>query len=457
MTARIPLNHPCIYKHHLEKNTGNHHKKDSNFHAIVWRPIGGVTDEQVQVLYNQFSKDLLGKGQPRIAHRGTFSIEGEGRERHVHIALILIGRAETWVTSKRYKALLGDQTLLDGCCIDGVKIPKKVALLCCQPACNKMQNYKQTTWLAYPVKEAAKNPDFMPTDYDNGTTRRMGYVFDGLDGVELRDAKTRFETALRTFWKSKCVSTKIIYFNKSMDKLANEFYPIHCPDLPWCPENRAEVLARMYLHQGRFLKYEFASNFFKEKYIIERFTLHQDDEDYHAIVVGAIQDTFDIVENGGRKKSQSRKRQLSNDELKAQEIQFIDRRIAYHEAERQRFWIARCQDEKNYRPRVKSKSEPWRKCGHPLLKDDEKTAIMNHHKDMIELSKKFKEGCLALDNKKVIENVYDPDIKKWSDKLMKNEDEYTKEHHTYLVERKKKRMMELSDVVLEPALKRRRM
>ena len=151
------------------------------------------------------------------------------------------------------------------------------------------------------------NPDFMPTDYDNGTTRRMGYVFDGLDGVELRDATTRFETALRTFWKSKCVSTKIIYFNKSMDKLANEFYPIHCPDLPWCPENRAEVLARMYIHQGRFLKYEFASTFFKEKYIIERFTLHQHDEDYHAIVVGAIQDTFDIVENGGRKKSKPRR------------------------------------------------------------------------------------------------------------------------------------------------------
>ena len=300
--SRLPLSHPCIYKHHPEKNTGNHKKADSNYHAVVWRPIGGVTDEQIQLLYNQFRKDL-GQGQPRIAHRGTFSVEGEGRERHVHIALILISRAETWVTSNRYKALLGDQTLLDGCSVDGVKIPKKVALLCCQPECNKMPNYKQTTWLAYPAKEAAMNPDFMPTDYDNGTTRRMGYVFDGLDGVELRDARTRFETALRTFWKSKCVSTKIIYFNKSMDKLANEFYPIHCPDLSWCPENRAEVLARMYLHQGRFLKYEFASNFFKEKYIIERFTLHQHDEDYHAIVVGAIQDTFDIVENGGRKKS----------------------------------------------------------------------------------------------------------------------------------------------------------
>jgi hypothetical protein len=451
MTTRIPLNHPIIYKHHPEKNTNNHKKADSNFHAVVWRPIGGVTDEQVQVLYNQFLKDL-GKGKLRIAHRGTFSIEGEGRERHVHIALILLGRAETWVTSKRYKALLGDQTLLDGCCIDGVKIPKKVALLCCQPACNKMPNYKQTTWLAYPAKEAAKNPDFVPADYDNGATRRMGYVFDGLDGVELRDARTRFETALRTFWKSKCVSTKVIYFNKSMDQLANEFYPIHCPDLPWCPENKAEVLARMYLHQGRFLKYEFASNFFKEKYIIERFTLHQHDDGYHAMVVGAIQDTFDIVQNGGRKKSQSRKRPLPNDELKAQEIQFIDRRIAYHEAERQRFWTAHCHKE--------SKPELWRKCGHPLLSDNEKEAIMNHHEDMIEISKKFKEGYLALGNKKVIENVYDPDIKKVADKLI---DAYGErrddcEHrHKYLVEEKKKRMIALSDVVLEPASKRRRM
>jgi len=204
------------------------------------------------------------------------------------------------------------------------------------------------------------------------------------------------------------------------------------------------------------LKYEFASNFFKEKYIIERFTLHQDDENYHAMVVGAIQDTFDIVQNGGRKKSKQRKRPLPNDELKAQEIQFIDRRIAYHEAERQRFWIARRQDSM-----CKSKSELWRKCGHPLLSDDEKEAIMNHHKDMIEISKKFKEGYLALGNKKVIENVYDPDIKKWADKLIgmphgERRDDAT-DHHENLVDRKKKRMMALSDVVLEPASKRRRM
>ena len=302
---RIPLNHPCLYKHHLEKSTGNHKKADSNYHAVVWRPIGGVTDEQIKLLYNQFRKDL-GDRQPRIAHRGTFSIEGKGAARHVHIALILIGRAETWVTSSRYKAVLGDKALLDGCSVNGNKIPKKVALLCCQPECNKMPNYKQTTWLAYPVKEAAMNPNFTPADYDNGSTRRMGFVFDGIDGVELKDARTRFETALKTAWHSKLVSTNYIYHNKSMDTLANEFFPIHCPDMPWCKANRAEVLAKMYLHEGRFLKYEFAANFFKEKYIGEKLFHHCDDEDFYDQVVDAIKRTFDIIENGGKKPKRGR-------------------------------------------------------------------------------------------------------------------------------------------------------
>ena len=169
-----------------------------------------------------------------------------------------------------------------------------------------MPNYKQTTWLAYPAKEAAMNPDFTSADYDNGSTRRMGFVFDGIDGVELKDARTRFETALKTAWHSKLVSTNYIYHNKSMDTLANEFFPIHCPDMPWCKANRAEVLAKMYLHEGRFLKYEFAANFFKEKYIGEKLFHHCDDEDFYDQVVDAIKRTFDIIENGGKKPKRGR-------------------------------------------------------------------------------------------------------------------------------------------------------
>ena len=60
--------------------------------------MGGVTNEQIQLLYQQFRKDL-GEGQPRIAERGSFSIEGEDMDRHVHIALILPCRKETTVTA----------------------------------------------------------------------------------------------------------------------------------------------------------------------------------------------------------------------------------------------------------------------------------------------------------------------------------------------------------------------
>ena len=86
---------------------------------------------------------------------------------------------------------------------------------------------------------------------------------------------------------------------------------------------------------------------------------------------------------------------------------------------------------------------------------------MNHHKDMIEISKKFKEGYLALGNKKVIENVYDPDIKKVADKLIGVPDGERKDDlvswHNQVLREKRERMMALSDVVLEPASKRRRM
>jgi hypothetical protein len=292
MSDRMALEHRCIYKDRISNNSVG--KADSNFHAIIWRPVGGVTDEQIQLLYQQFRKDL-GDGQPKIAERGTFSIEGTGTDKHVHIALILTQRAETTVTSTRYKALLGKPLLAKACCTaDGVKI-KNHALVCCQPPTNKMEHYKQTTWLAYPMKEAAKNPDFVAKDYDNGNTRRLAFVFDGLSGNALKQAQKHFEVSIRTFWKNKLVKTNYIYFN-NMTKLAKEFYPIHCPELPWCPTNRAEILARMYLHKGRYLRYEFAANFFKEKYITDKFTLHADDDDFHDQVVAAIQRTFDIVD-----------------------------------------------------------------------------------------------------------------------------------------------------------------
>ena len=317
MSSRIPLDHPCIFKDRLLESTGGPNKADSNYHAVVWRPIGGVTEEQIEMLHNQFFKDLGVVGNSRIAERGMFTIESSGRERHVHIALILTDRAETIQTSSRYKEILGEVALLKGCEINGVKIKKHVALKCVQPPTDKMKNYTQTSWLAYTAKEAALNPDFTLEDCNNGTTRRMKFVFDELKGNALIAAQTRFVTAVKTFWHKKLVKKKIIYFTEqSMNKLANEFYPIHCPELPWCPMNRAAVLTKMYLHKGRNLSYDFAANFFKEKYIKERFALHCHESNFPDQVQKAIQDTFDIVEDGTKLTGTKRKRekQAASDE-----------------------------------------------------------------------------------------------------------------------------------------------
>ena len=63
MSGRIPLDYKCIYKDRISGNTVG--KADSNFHAVIWRPVGGVTNEQIQLLYQQFRKDL-GEGHQEL-------------------------------------------------------------------------------------------------------------------------------------------------------------------------------------------------------------------------------------------------------------------------------------------------------------------------------------------------------------------------------------------------------
>ena len=89
VTRRIPLDYPCIFLPRNLGSTGGPNKADSNYHAVVWRPLAGVTEEQIEMLHNQFLKDLGVEGNYRIAERGMFTVEGSQRERHVHIALIL--------------------------------------------------------------------------------------------------------------------------------------------------------------------------------------------------------------------------------------------------------------------------------------------------------------------------------------------------------------------------------
>ena len=115
MSTRIPLSARCHYQDHL-KADGSVNYADSNYHGIIYRPLGGVSDDQIKALYNQFALDTGVSridGKPlsnkdavanRVADRGSFSVEGEDDTRHVHIALILRCKAKSCVTRERYEA-----------------------------------------------------------------------------------------------------------------------------------------------------------------------------------------------------------------------------------------------------------------------------------------------------------------------------------------------------------------
>ena len=90
--TRIPLTQRCIYQPQLLQNN-KVYGACSNFHSVTYRPPGGISDHAIEVLREQFKRDT--QGPNAIAARGTFAVEGEGVDRHVHITLVLNNRDRT--------------------------------------------------------------------------------------------------------------------------------------------------------------------------------------------------------------------------------------------------------------------------------------------------------------------------------------------------------------------------
>ena len=107
--TRIPLKQRCIYQPQLTKDD-KVSLACSNFHSVTYRPPGGISDHAIEVLREQFKQDT--QGPNAIAARGTFAVEGEDDDRHVHIALVLNNHARTTPTSKRYKSSSSVQHLM---------------------------------------------------------------------------------------------------------------------------------------------------------------------------------------------------------------------------------------------------------------------------------------------------------------------------------------------------------
>ena len=286
--TRIPLTQRCIYQPQLLQNN-KVYGACSNFHSVTYRPPGGISDHAIEVLREQFKQDT--QGPNAIAARGTFAVEGEEDDRHGHITLVLNNRDRTTHTSRRYKAALGAE--LDDA--------NKNALKCIQPPTNKMENYTQLCWLAYPCKMLAAGPDGRPVtpniDVESGGAVIAIGLFDGLTGEALDNAKRIFSNEIKIAYSNKLqrMQTKHITTG-NMHKLAKHFIATYRPNLVWAPEHRAEVIATMVQFEGSGAEYELSKGFLKERYALDRLNMHKEDDDYHDQLVAAISRTFDIID-----------------------------------------------------------------------------------------------------------------------------------------------------------------
>lgn len=289
----------CTFKKHL-KADGSVNYAESNFHAITLRPLHGVTNYKIKAMFNQYKLDLIGvAGGAPLAFAGSFGVEGQGENRHVHVALILRHRAKTTITRKRYVSAFNEGTLDMSVNKAGVQVCKE--LVVCQPECNKMKNYSAMAWLSYPVKNAGAGrqsvEEFTESDFNtrNGP-RQVHGLFQGLPDDERATTVSQFKHKILNSIKAKKTSSVKIIATSNVEKLATEFSARHCPELPYSIENAPELIARMITHVGD-VSYRFGQGFFVQRNALKRLQLSKNMDNYHDLIVAEVTETFEKVLN----------------------------------------------------------------------------------------------------------------------------------------------------------------
>jgi hypothetical protein len=289
----------CTFKKHL-KADGSVNYAESNFHAITFRPLNGVTSYHIKAMFNQYKLDLIGlAGAPPLAPAGSFGVEGEGENRHVHVSLILRDIAKTAATKKRYMSAFNEGTLDMTVNKAGVKVCKE--LVVCQPACNKMENYSALAWLAYSVKNAGAGrqsvEEFTESDFNIPKgPRQVNGLFEGLTDDERETAVSQFKHKILACWKRKRANCVTVIAFSNVEKLATEFSAQHCPELPYTIDNAPELIARMVMHKGE-VSYRFGQRFFAQRHALKRLQLSKSMDNYHDLIVGEVTETFQRVLN----------------------------------------------------------------------------------------------------------------------------------------------------------------
>ena len=251
--------------------------------------MGGIDDSEIKSVEDRAKEDF--ENGLIIAY--TIGIEGEGEERHIHLSMILANKTESHVTQNRYEQLIDEERLhftsYSRDTKDGPKEVKScVTVKVTQPSKKVRENIRAFTWLAYPLKEMAKEfndivafkadttDEHFATTFEESEKRFMSVgLFDSEPSESEKISKDEFFNSIFTTWQKKQndKSGKKQSLCLGSDILAEQvrvFRKDHNIDLEWIVEgddeatakNQAKILHLMVLNKIGKTRYVLAKTFF---------------------------------------------------------------------------------------------------------------------------------------------------------------------------------------------------
>ena len=263
----------CRRKEGDAKATGHlSGNKCTNFHSVTFRPPGGITKEQIQIMKRRAIQDIKDK----LVVKATFGVEGRNQSRHAHVSLVLPKPQRAVQDSK-----LSTKTRYS----EALNWPKEdnKALHFWQPGIRdldkkgvkKLSNeiyevhYTEATFLAYAIKQMGRGPNDTPIMPDWNAKSDGSFLLLGLfpKGVNVEKEKLVFGQAIKRQWERKLILQSIIHMNGDKNfhkKILPDFVKNHCPDIPKMTKAlRPHVISRMYCLDSKTEDYRFSSTFFK--------------------------------------------------------------------------------------------------------------------------------------------------------------------------------------------------
>ena len=252
-------------------------KLKNNFHCVtinIKKDLGGVSDDEIENIWQQVFEDY----NSGIILAATLGVELMNESRHLHVSMILATPTQVNVTQKRYEMVIKSNRIdppkvhLQG----GKEIKTPVTVVVSCPNSKTQENFRAYRWLAYALKEQAKEFNDVGTfsrdmNWTNSDIFRTIGMFDGTTADEER--QNQFGTFIFTSWQKKLThrigEPETIWNDTKLADRAMRFMETTGFEMDWLHDdlltqvkNQATIITKMVLNKRGQERYHLSKTFF---------------------------------------------------------------------------------------------------------------------------------------------------------------------------------------------------